>query len=145
MQVIHRNEGSNDSNRQADDRNQRRSEVEQEPQADYADNERFQQQVALQSVDRFLNQRGAVVGRNYLNSRGQRWLNFGELLLDPIDDVERVQPIAHDNNPAYGLSFSLPFRNAFANIGTEGNTSHVSQQDRSAILCCEGNVLQVGK
>ena len=54
------------------DRNQRRAEVKQEDNDDEADDDRFFQQVALQRLDRVLNQSRSVISRNDFHAGRQR-------------------------------------------------------------------------
>ena len=81
-----------------------------------------------------MNQSGAVVSRDNFHARGKRGLDFRELLLDAVDDIQRVHAVAHHDNPAHGFSFALPFRHAFADIRPERDRSQVADQHRRAIL-----------
>ncbi len=78
--------------------------MKQEHDDDDANDDRLFQQIALQRLDRILNQPGAVVPRNQFHSRWQRSLDLGKLLLHPVDHVKSVQPVAHDDDAANGFA-----------------------------------------
>src|SRR5215472_15392432 len=135
MQIVHGNEGPNHRYRKADDRNQGGAEVEQETQADNAHDKCFEKKIALQSADGFLNEARAVVTRHDLDSGRQCRLNFGQLLLHAVDNAQRVQPVAHDDDAAHRLTLSLPFSNTFTNVRAEGDIPDILDQNWSAISC----------
>src|SRR5437899_6276832 len=85
----------------------------------------FLKQTVFQGIDRFADQTAPVVAGNDFDSGRQRSLNLGQLLLDTVDDVERIEPIPHDHNAAYCLAFSIPLGYAFANVGAERNRAEV--------------------
>src|SRR6266702_8485892 len=68
MQEIHRNERGQQSNRQRQDRDERRAEVEQENNSNETDDHAFGEQVALQGSDGFTDQSRPVVAGVDLNS-----------------------------------------------------------------------------
>src|SRR6266481_3260258 len=119
VQVIHRNERGDDRNRQRDDGDQRRTEMEEEDNDDQADNDRLFDQIALQSLNRFLNQGRAVIARDHFYSWRERAFDLRKLLLDPIDDLECVEAVTHHDNAAHGLTLALPLGHAFPNIRAE--------------------------
>src|SRR5438067_8377104 len=119
MQVIHRNERGDDSDRQSNDRNQRRTEVKEEDDNHQTDDDRLFDQVALQRLNRFLNQRSAVIACDYLDSRRERALDLLQFLFHAVDNVESIQAIPHHDNAADSFALALPFGNAFSNIRAE--------------------------
>src|SRR5665213_139992 len=119
VQVIHRYEGHRDRNRQRDDRNQRRAKMEEKDDNYEADDDGLFHEVALQRLDGFLDQTGAVVTRHYFHAWRKRRFDLRELLLDAVDYCQSVQAVAHHHDAAYGFAIALPFDNAFPHIWTE--------------------------
>src|SRR6202140_1361386 len=95
MQVIHRYESHRDRNRQRDDRNQRRAEMEEKDDDYEADDDGLFHEVALQGLDGFLDQTGAIIARHDFHARRERGFNFREFLLDAVDYRQCVQAVAH--------------------------------------------------
>jgi hypothetical protein len=83
------------------------AEVKKEDDDHEADNDRFFDQGALEGVDRGLDQPGTIVTRDDFHSRRQRSGNFGELLLDAGNHIQRVHTVAHDNNAADGFALCV--------------------------------------
>src|ERR1700720_1087725 len=119
VQVIHRYESHRDCNWQCDDRNQRRAEMEEKDDDYEADDDGLFHEVALQGLDGFLDQTGAVVARHDFHARGERGFDLRELLFHPVDYRQGVQAVAHHHNAAHGFSIALPFDHAFPHIWTE--------------------------
>ena len=66
-----------------------------------------------------LNQPGAVISGDDLNSRRQRGRNLAELLLYAVDDIQRIHALTHDDDAADGFAFAVPLGDPFANIRAE--------------------------
>src|SRR5882762_2257529 len=109
MQVIHRYESHRNRNWQSDDRNQRRTEMKQKNDDDEADDNGLFHEVALQGLDGFLDQPGAIVTRHDFHARRERRFDLRELLLDPVDYRQGIQAVAHHHDATYGFSIALPF------------------------------------
>ena len=74
--VVHDDERRQHAERQRDDRDERRAQVEQEHDADQRDDDEFLDQLFLQVVDRALDQARAVVRRDDLDARRQARLEL---------------------------------------------------------------------
>ena len=72
MQVVHGDERRHHGDGQRENGNQRGTEVKEEHDADKADDDGFGDQVALQGMDRFVDEPGAVVASDDLNAGRQR-------------------------------------------------------------------------
>jgi len=51
-----------------------------------------------------------------------------------IDDVQCVEPEAHHDDTRNGFALSVPFRDALAKIGSKGNNTQVSNENRRAVI-----------
>src|SRR4029077_5436372 len=98
VEVVHRDEGRNDSDRQSENRNQRRTKMKQEENDDDADDDGFFEQVPLQGFNGGMNQAGAVVAREDLDSERQRGFGLRQFLLYAIDDGQGIHAVTHDND-----------------------------------------------
>ena len=110
---------------------------------DQGNDDRFLDQAMFQSVDRFADQSAAVIAGDDLDSRRQRSFDLSQLLLDAIDHVEGIQPIAHDYNAAHGLAFAVPLRYAFADVRAEGNRAQILDEYGRPVLRHHGHVRQI--
>ncbi len=117
--------------------------MEQEDDDHETDDHCFLQQVTLQRSDRVLNQSGAVVASYDFNPWRQRSFNLGQLFLDSVDDVESIQPVAHNDNAAHGLAFSLPFRHTVTDVRAKRNSAQVLDHYRRSVLRHHRYVFQV--
>ena len=117
--------------------------MKQEHNNDQGNDDRFLNQTMFQSVDRFADQSSAVIAGDDLDSWRQRSFDLSQLLLDAINHVERVQPIPHDNDAAYGLAFAVPLRYAFADVRAEGNRTQILDEYGRSVLCHYGHVPQI--
>src|SRR6266700_5235635 len=93
---------------------------------DQADDDRFFEKIPLQCLDGCIDQIGAVVSRHDLDAGRKRWRNLVELLLDSIDNVQRIHPLTHYDNSTDGFALSIPLRNSFADVGTEAHCSQIA-------------------
>ena len=142
-QPVHRDEGHQHRDGQRENRNQRGTEVKQENDDHEADDDGLFQQIALQRFDRRVDQTGAVVSRHDLDAGRQRRCDLAQLLLDAVDDVQRIHALAHDDDAADGFAFAIPFRNPFADIRAEAHRSQIAQQHRRSILAADGNRCEI--
>ena len=93
--------------------------------------------------DGVLDQVAAVVSRHDAHAFGQRGLDFLELLLDAVDDVERVFAVAHDDDAADDFAFAVQLRDAAPEVAAEMHGADVLDIDRRAVLDLEHDVLDV--
>ena len=75
-----------------------------------------------------------------VKARGQ----FGDALLDAVDDVERIGAEALQHDAARHLPFAVELGQAAALIGPELDARHVLHQHGRAALVLEHDLLQVG-
>src|SRR5690349_1215520 len=97
--------------------------MEQECDGHKTDDDDLFEQIALQRLYGILNQSGAVVSRDDLDSAWKRRLDLRKFLLHSIDYGESVHSIAHHNDSADGFSLAVPLRDSLANVGTERHGS----------------------
>ncbi len=64
------------------------------------------QKFFAQGINRAVNQRAPIVGGHNSNTWRQRGLDFFNLLLNAVDDFERIFAVAHHDDPAN--CFTLP-------------------------------------
>src|SRR5215470_17960260 len=100
--------------------------MKEEEDSDQAHDDCLFQQIALQRFDGRVDQARAVVSGHHFNALRQRWLNLLELLLDAVDDVQRILSESHYDDPANCFTLAVPFRYAAANIGAEGDRSEIT-------------------
>ena len=93
--------------------------MKQENNDDQADDDRFLHEVALERFDGGMNQPRAIVTGDDLDSRRQRRLDLGKLLLDSVDHVERIQAVPHHYNASDRFPLAIPLGHAFADVRSE--------------------------
>src|SRR6266478_2641612 len=143
VEVVHWDEGDCERDRQGENRDQRRAEVEQENNNDQGNYDGFLDQTVFQSVDRFADQTAAVIAGDHFNSRRQRSFDLRQLFLHTINYVKGVETIAHDHNAAHGLAFSIPLGYAFTDVGAEGNRAEIFDEYRRSVLGHHGHIRQI--
>ena len=87
----------------------------------------------------------AVVAGDDLDARGQGLLQLRELPLDAVDHVERVLPVAHHDDAADRLALAVPFRHAFAQVGSETHHAQIADQHRRAVVGRDRDLLEIGE
>ena len=90
--------------------------MEQEHNNNQRNDDRFLDETPFQSAYRCADESRTIISRHDLNSRRQRPFDLSQLFLDAINHVESVEAIAHHNNPAYCLTFTVPLSDAFADV-----------------------------
>src|SRR5207249_5687654 len=93
--------------------------------------------------DRTLDQIAAVVSGDDFHAFGQGRLDLLQLLVNPIDDPQRVLTVTHHDDAAHDLAFAVQFGNAAAEVGSQMNRGDVFDIDRRAIDDLERDVLEV--
>ena len=88
---------------------------------------------------------GAVVAGNDFHAGWQRGFDIRELLLDAVDDIQRVHAVAHHDDAANGFSLAVPFGHSLADVRPEGDCSQVADQHGRAVLGGNGNGLQIAQ
>ena len=95
-----------------------------------ADDGQLFDQGMLQVVDRALDQVGAVVGDDELDSFGERSLALLELGLHSPDDVHHVLAVAHDDDSARHLPLAVELGDAPAHFGAQLDPGDVFDPNR---------------
>ena len=99
----------------------------------------FSRSVCDGVVDQF----AAVVGRDDAHAFGQRGFDFLQLLLDAVDDVQRVLAVAHDDDAADRFALAVEFRDAAPQVRAEMHGADILHIDRRAVHDLEHDVLDV--
>ena len=86
----HHDQRDHDPERQRDDRDERRADVPKEQPAHEADDDELLDQLAVEILDRAIDQRRPVIGRNDLDAGRQALGKFGKLGLDVGDRGARI-------------------------------------------------------
>ena len=131
--IVHRDEGEEDGDREDQDRHQGTSEVEEEEDADQADNDDLFNQLLLQGGDCPLNEAGAVVHRDDLDAVRQCRLDLLDLRLDSVDHVQGVLTIAHDDDAPDGLALAVVVGDPSAHVGAKLDFRDIPQHDGSPL------------
>src|SRR5260370_725820 len=145
MKVVHRDESGEYCDRQRQNRNQRRAKMKKENNDDDADDDRLFQKVSLESFDGRVNQSGAVVPGNDFDTGRQRGFGLRQFFLHPVDDVQSVHAVTHDDDTRDGFSFALPLGHAFANIRAESDRAEIANLDGSSILRGDGHGFEIAQ
>ena len=145
LEIIHGYERGQDGERQSEDRDQRGAKVKQEDDDHQADDDCLLEQVAFEGVDRRFDQARAVVTRHDFDPRWKAFPDLGNFRFDPIDNVQRVLAVAHDDDAAHRFAFAVPIRNAFSQIGTQRHDAQIPHQHGSAIAGCNGDLFDVSQ
>ena len=129
-EVVGRDEGHQHRQRDRHDRYQRRAEVEQEEQADQRDDDPLLDHRPLQRLDRAEDQPRAIIGRDQAHALWEGQAR--DLLLDRVDDRERVRSDPHDHDPADGLAARVVVGSPAADLRPELGAGDVTEADRRA-------------
>ena len=86
----HYDERGQHTERQGQDRDQRRADVPEEQGADQCDDDELLDQLAGEVLDRAIDQLRAVIDRDHLDARRQAFPEIGELVLDRRDGLTGV-------------------------------------------------------
>ena len=114
---------------------QRAAEVEEEDDADEADDEALFDQLLAQGGHRVLDQRGAVVGDDQLHPLGERGSDgLADRPLDPLEHVVDALAKADDDDASGGVAQAVVVHHAPADVGTDLHVTHVADADRRPVL-----------
>ena len=90
MQVVHGNKRGQHGNGQGQNGDECGAEMEEEHDADEADDDGFGDEVTLQGVDRLIDKPGAVVAGHDLDTGWQRRCDLLQLCLYAVDYIEGI-------------------------------------------------------
>src|ERR1700688_1888421 len=141
---VHRDEGGQQRQWNADYGNERRTEMQQEGDDHEAYDHCLFDQVAAERLDRCGDQAGAVVAGNDFDPGGQGLLDFGDLALDAVDYVERILAVAHHDYSAHDFSVAVEIGDAFTQVGSQAHDAEVADQNRRAVVVADRNLFEVG-
>ena len=117
--------------------------MQQKDDADQRDDDALFGQRVLERLDRAVNQIGAVIDRLDCHALRQGRRDLGQLLLDAVDDMQRVLAVALQGDAADHLALAVEFGDAAALVGAELHARHVAQQHRGAALHLERDLLEI--
>ncbi len=100
VQGRHRHEGEQHGDRQRQDRDHRRADVQEKHEDDDRHHHDLLEQRVPEGLDAGADQGRAIVGRHHLDACRQRGSDLGQARLHRVDDVERVFAVAHDHHRA---------------------------------------------
>src|ERR1019366_7203193 len=100
---FHEEKGAQDRQRKRQSDDQNAAEVPQKNDVGQRNQDDFFDQCVAQRIDRMVDERTAVVKRNYGDSSGQPGLQGSQLLFDGLDDFQWVRAVAADNYPTDGF------------------------------------------
>src|SRR5271169_5486257 len=98
---------------------------------DDGENDFYQRQARI--GDRSLDQLGTVVHRHHFYAAWQTGLNILETGFHPVDHIERIVAVAHDNDSGNDFSAAIQIAGATSNIGTNYYCPNVFDPNRSSI------------
>src|SRR5271166_5686344 len=111
--------------------------------ADHCDHDALLQQFFAQGTDRPINERAAIVSGNDANTFRQRGLDLLNLFLNTVNDLERVLPVPHDDDPADGLTLTVEFCDTLSQVRPQMYRADVLQIDRNTFFHLENDILQI--
>src|SRR5713101_7932126 len=120
--------------RQRGDRHEGATRVQQEDRADERDNDRLLEQRAPQCLDRPVDQVRAVVPRHDPDAGRQRGRDLGDPLLDAVDHSQRVLAIAHHDDPADGLPYSITLGDPEPQVGPDRHPGYITDPYRAPVF-----------
>src|SRR6185312_5516438 len=95
-------------------------------------------------MDGMFDQLGSVIGGNNLHPRGQRGSDFADSILDPIDHVQGVFSLSHDDDAAGRISHPIQVHNAAANFRAKYYMRDIFDKNGSASgAAADRNVFQI--
>ncbi len=103
----HRDEGDEDTERQRENGNQRRTDGPEEQRADERHDDELLDQLGGQIVDRAIDQARPVIGGDDLHAGWQALLQFLEPSAYPVDHLARVLALAHHDDTACNLALAV--------------------------------------
>ncbi len=131
---MHDDERDQDTDRQAEENDCGRAQVKQKYRTDQRHNEELLDELALQGVDRALDEVRAVVGHDHVDAIRQAALEFRQTLLDHVDGLRRVLTPAHDDDAADDFAFAVELGDAAAHLRTQPDLRDVREHQRRAFL-----------
>src|SRR5262249_54100808 len=128
---------------QRDDRDKRGAHVPEKNEAHERDNNAFFDKLLAQCRDGTLDQIAPVIGRHHADAFRQRGFDFLQLLFYPIDDIERILAITHDDDTTDALAPAVEFGQTAPDVTAEMHHRDIFQINRRPVFDFEDNVLDV--
>ena len=131
---VHDNKGRQNANRQAENRHQRRANVEQKDDAHQAHHQKLFKQLEPEIIHRPLNQTGAIINRYHLDTFRQTGFQFLQFRLHAIDGCLGVFTEAHHYYATDGLAFAIQLSHPAPHLRPNLNSGHVFQEHGGAVV-----------
>ena len=128
--VDHRDESQHDAHRDRQDRDQRAPYVQKKDEDHEGDDRHLLDERAAERVDRGLDQLGAVVRDQNLDTLRKSGLELGQPCLHGADHPQRVLAVAHDDDSADHLPFAVELDQAATHVRADLHGRDVFQVDR---------------
>ena len=144
-QGVHHHKGDQYAHRQHQDRHQGAAHMEQEQNADQSHHQALFDQGAGQVMDGAIDQIGTVVDRLDRHPLRQTAGDFGQLVLDVMNRVQRILAIVGDGDAADHLALAVEFGQSPPLVRSQFHPRHVPQQDRHPAFGLEHQLLQIGR
>ena len=142
--LTHDDERDQNRDREGQNHDESRANVEEKYHANERDDETFLDQFLAQRLDRSFDQGRAVGDGHDLDALGKSLLQFLKLCLDALDDVIGVGAISYDDDPADDLAVTVQLRETATHVGPPLHRANVLQQDRRAVaIHTERDLLEV--
>ncbi len=119
--------------------------MQKEHDADDCDDDAFLDQRPLERVDGAIDQVRAVIHRVDGDALRQARRDFGEPILDVLDDGERVLAEALQHDAGDDFALAIQFGDAAALVRRELDARHIAQQHRHAAFVLDDDLLEIGE
>ena len=126
----HDQKGSQDAQRQRDDDDQGRAQVQKERRANQDDHNEFVGQFLGQIVDGTFDHARSVIGRDDFDTLRQRRFQSLDLCFDGFDGRQRVLAPAHDDDATNGIPFPVELTDPAAHLWAQPDLRDVAQCQR---------------
>ena len=134
--LLHDDEGRQDPERERDNGNEGRAQVEQEHQADQRHDNELLDEFLLEVVDSAVNQGRAVVGLDDFDTLGESLPQFPDALLDRINGREGILAVTHHDNAARDFALAIEIRHDTAHLGPDLQGRNILEQHRRSGIGC---------
>ena len=139
-----RNEREQHRDRHGDDRDGRAGEVPQKNQDDEHDRDQDLDDRLLHSADRLVDQLRTVVDGNELHPRRKPRLDLFDLGLHPVDYVQSVRAVAHDDDTGDDVARAIQIGDAAPQVGPHRHLANVLDADlRTVVGDAQRDVLEI--
>ena len=117
--------------------------MQQKQHADQRDDSALLQQGLLQRGNGLMDQLGAIIGGDYLHPLGQAELELHQLLLHPLDDIERIFTAASHDNAGGHLSLPIELGHPSSLIGYRLDAGDIGNAHRGTVHFPDHQLAQI--